>query len=174
MNIRVLFISDKLLDPDYRDMMRLPMEFVCFAIADGRMYTHEFKVNTFVAQGLKKHGNNKVYGAVYVLKDDFYHLRTLDSHYLCSMSVLHRNHTLDLSHRIIADVIPITFDSLQELDTLRYNELEPIKVEMYVGNLNHTKLKKRINQKRSRNYRVTNGVDENLLKQIRRVQGERT
>lgn len=150
------------------------MEFICFAIADGRMYTHEFKTNTFVAQGLRKHGNNKVYGAVYVLQDDYYHIRTLDSHYLCSMSVLHRNHALDLSHRIESEVIPITFDSLQELDRLLYNELEPIKVEMYVANLNHPKIKKRIEQKKSRNYRVVNGLDKNLIEQFRRVHSERT
>lgn len=163
----VLFISDKLLDPSYRELMRLPLDFICFATVDGKLYTTEFGKNTFVAQGTRKHGNNKVYGALYVLSNPDYHLRTLDSHYLCSMSALHKNHNLDTMHRVVGRATPIRFSTLEELDRLMYEEMEEIDVQMYVGNLNNPKVKRRVEQKVNWNFRVMNGVNKNLIKQWR-------
>lgn len=175
MKIKLLFISDKLMDQSFRDNLRLNLVFVSFAITDGRMYTYaRSKQRTFVVKGLRKHSNSVVYGAIYALHDDEFHIRTLDSYYLCSLSALHRNHTLDVTHRVVQRVIPIKFDTLDELDRLLYRELEPIEVEMYVGNQAHPTILKRIQQKKHINYRILNGVDKALLTQHREVQNERT
>lgn len=151
------------------------MEFVCFAITDGRMYTKYLKQGTFVVNGLRKHGNNKVYGAIYSLKDAYFHLRTLDALHNCSKSSLGRNHDLDMEHRVQAQANPILFSSLNELDRLLYKELESVTVEMYVGNLTHPTIKRRIEQREHNNFRVTNGINtESIIKQYRRVTNERT
>lgn len=116
------------------------MEFLCFAIADGRLYTHHKRRGTFNMRGMKEYGNSKIYGAVYSLKDPYFHLRTLDALHNCSKSSLGRNHDLDMEHRVQVNVNPILFDTINELDRLLYEELEDVTVEMYVGNPHHPKI----------------------------------
>lgn len=146
------------------------MEFLAFAIADGRMYTHHLKRGTFNIIGKRTHGNGKVYGAIYNIKDSYFHLRTLDALHNCSKSSLGRNHDLDMEHRVSVSVNPILFDTLDELDRLMYRELEEVNVEMYVGNPHHPKITERIQQKEHRNFRVTNGINaEEFIKQWRGI-----
>lgn len=168
----LVFVTNELLSPSKREQLKLPMEFICFAIADGRMYTYYLKRGTFNVKGLRAYGNDKLYGAVYSLKDPYFHLRTLDAMHNCSKSALGRNHALDMEHRVLSKVNPILFDNLGELDRLKYRELEEISVEMYVGNLNHPKINSRIQQIEHNNFRVTNGIDaENFINQWRGING---
>ena len=168
--MKLLFISDKLLDPDYRELSRLPVEFVCFAHTDGKMY--RINGNTVVAKGVGSHGNSVVYGAIFALNDEYYHIRTLDALFNCSLSGLGKNHSLDMQHRRRELVTPIQFNSIDELSRLMYRELEPIEVEMYVANNTHPTIQKRIERTQKFNYRIKDGINkEPFLKQHGRVTG---
>lgn len=156
--MRLLFVTNKLIEPSYRDELKLPMEFVCFAILKGKMYTH--KRDTFIIDWLWGDGNDVVYGAVYVLKDDYFHIRTVDALHNCTLSALGRNHPLDLQHRISANVKPIKFDSIDELVRLKYRELDPLRVEMYIGNRLNSTIQKRINRTQKINFRIKNGIQK--------------
>ena len=136
------------------------MTFITFAHTDGRMYTTHRNERTFVAKGVRQHGNSVVYGAVFLLPDPYYHIRTLDGMMLCSKSALGRNHDRDYMHRVVGSVTPIRFNTLDELNRLMYTEGEEIKVQQYVGNINHPEIKHRVSVKKVRNYSVSNGVDE--------------
>ena len=118
---------------------------------------------SFVVKDVGTHGNSVVYGAIYVLNDDYFHIRTLDGLYGCSKSIFGRNHQNDMTHRERAMVTPITFGSIDELNRLMYEELEPMEVEMYVGNKQHPTIKKRIERTQKFNYRIKNGVDEDAF-----------
>lgn len=152
----MLFLANKLIEPAYRNELKLPLEFVCFAIQKGKMYTH--KKDTFTVNWLWGDGNDVVYGAIYVLRDDFFHIRTVDAMHNCTLSALGYNHRLDLQHRVAIKVTPIAFNSIDELTTLRYRELEQIEVEMYIGNRHHPTILNRINRTQKSNYRVKNGI----------------
>lgn len=161
----VLFLSGVLMSPEKREELRLPLHFISFAITDGQMYTTHGKVDSFVAKGLRPHGNSVVYGGLYVLEDYHFHIRTLDAMYLCSKSALGQNHSLDTRHRIIDKCTLISFNTLDELNRLQYKELDTIPVEMYVGNTNHPDLTKRILRRHPYNHRIVNGVHEKYFLQ---------
>lgn len=148
------------MSPKKREELRLPLTFISFAHTSGQLFTTPRRADTFVAKGLRPHGNSVVYGGLYVLEDYHFHIRTIDAMYLCSRSALGQNHSLDTRHRIIDKCTPIQFDTLDELNRLQYKELEEIDVEMYVGNTNHPELTKRILRKRHYNHRIVNGVHE--------------
>lgn len=134
------------------------MDFVCFAHTDGKMY--RYNGNTFLVKGVGSHGNSVVYGALYVLHDEYYHIRTLDALFNCSLSGLGRNHKLDMQHRQREVITPIQFDSLDELSRLLYRELESVEVEMYVANKEHPIVQKRIRQTQKYNFRIKDGINK--------------
>lgn len=132
---------------------------------EGKLYRHFRKKGTFVVPN-HKHvwGNDVVYGALFVLNDFHYYIRTLDAYQGCSLSSLMRNHTYDIHHRIKTDITPITFSSVEDFCTLRYNEKQPIRAYAYVGNPNHPKLKHQL-QSRSR---ILDGLDKEHYKELLR------
>jgi hypothetical protein len=132
------------------------MTFVSVAIADGGLY--QFPHTHLNVTHKKMKGNNVIYGAIYVLHDDNFHIRTLDSFYLCSLSTLRRNHSLDLAHRVKQYVRPITFTSIDELSRLLYEEGESLQAEMYVANPKHPTTTRRIKRTPGLKYRQTNGI----------------
>jgi hypothetical protein len=161
------------LSPKTREQLRLPMTFVSFAITDGGLYKFPHTHLNVVHKKMK--GNNVVYGALYVLHDDNFHIRTLDSYYLCSLSTLRCNHNLDLSHRIKQEVRPITFSSIDQFSRLLYKEHEPILAEMYVANPKHPKTTQRTKHVPGLYYRQTNGLLwASYLQQLRGIQHDRT
>lgn len=116
------------------------------------------------------YGNNVVYGALYVLTDEFFHLRTLDAYHLCSLSSIGRNHDLDLTHRTKGPCTPIYFKSLDELDRLLYEEGQPIEAMYYVANPSHPTTQYRVRRITYANYRILNGIDvTNFKEQWRNV-----
>jgi hypothetical protein len=166
MNEQLFFISDKLLNPFIRKKMNIPLEFITFAIMEGVMYQQYRNTNTIVVRSSKQRwGNDVVYGAVFLLRDFHFYSRALDAYYLCSLSTLRKNHINDLNHRMVTSVTPITFHTIEELETLRYQEKETIKVSTYVGNTKHPKLTKRVHTPHT-HYRLVDGVNKTAMQAL--------
>jgi hypothetical protein len=76
-----------------------------------------------------------------------------------------RNHINDIQHRVTINVIPIYFDTLNDLATLKYQEgKESVETQTYVANPNHPKIKSRIGNHNS--YRIYDGIDAINFKQL--------
>ena len=159
-----------MLDPEYRKKLKLPAEFVCFAHTKGKLYRD--KSGTFLTDVLVGNGNDVVYGALYSLYDDYFHIRTLDSMRNCSLSSMGRNSVYDRQHRVRKVITLIKFDTLDEFSRLRYREIEDFEVEMYVGNTNHPEIKHRIERTQKFNFRIKDGLlPEQFKQQYREVKG---
>jgi hypothetical protein len=167
----LIFLYNELLNPlIYHDMMRLPLDFICFGIIDGKMYTHFRNKSVFVLpyNHLGKWGNTKIYGAVFTMRDFSFYIDLLDAYHISSKSRLKRNHSLDLHHRKTVDVTPIHFSSLDDLSRLKYRESEiTLKAETYLGNSTHPKIKDRYNNKII-SRRVIDGIDKYNFKELYR------
>ena len=155
--------------------MHLPLEFISFGITEGKMFTHWRKKDTFVAEHneelVKPHGNNVVYGGLFFCPDIQFYLPILDAYHVCSMSTLGKNHIKDYHHRKEKNIIPIYFNSLDELSRLKYREGKPIIAHTYVGNTHHPKIIPRIN-KYEISYRLVDGMEkENFKALFREVNG---
>ena len=146
---KLLFLSNELISPTKRDEMRLPLHFVTFAHIEAQMYTNVRNDGVINIIQERTWGNNVTYGAVFLLDDFDYHIRTLDAHHLCSLSSLRRNHVLDTQHRVELHATPISFDTIDDLERLLYEEREPVLVQAYIGNLNHPRIHRRIKSTRS-------------------------
>jgi len=165
----LLFLTNRLQNPQVYRQINLPLEFISFGIAEGKMYTHFRKRGAFVVQHDDKiairWGNSVVYGGLFYCPDIWYYLRILDGYHICSKSSLGSNHVNDLHHRITVDVTPIRFDTLDELVHLKYREGEPVKAYFYVGNLHHPKILSRVVcNKPSR--RVADGIEAEHFKTL--------
>lgn len=160
----LIFISNKMLG-SFRTHSKIPLEFISFAKTEGSMYWHNRNVDTFVLTERRRYANNYVYGAIFLITHFEFYIRQIDSYQACSLSALHVNHNRDLHHRVVRDVVPISFDTVDEFERVLYRERESIKCHMYVGNLKHPKIAKRLaSQKRS--YRIIDGVDKEPFKQL--------
>lgn len=149
------------------------MTFVCFAIFKGSLY--RFPHTSLNVAHRKPSGNKAVYGAIYDLKDDFFHIRTLDAYHLCTKDALGKNHKLDHAHRVHSKVYPIMFKSIEDLDRLIYKEEEPIDVQLYIANPNHPTTIKRVRRISGLNYRIYNGINARALsQQLEGIVHERT
>lgn len=131
------------------------------------MFKHFRNQGTFAIRHGGNWGNEVVYGAVYSLQDFDFHIRNLDSYHQCSKSYLGRNHINDIHIREKVLYTPIRFDNVDELERLKYWESKSYKVYAYFGNSKHPKIKQRLNKTAS--YRIVDGVDKSLIKQIREV-----
>lgn len=159
-NSELIFLSNELLDEEVRKFIKVPMEFITFAITDGKMYSHYNNNGVFFIQNGrdKNWGNTKVYGVVFLVKDYFFYSDLLDAYHVCSFNKIKRNHIRDIHHRVSIDVTPIKFDTIDELNRLQYREAKSIKVVSYIGNTNHPNINKRFLT--TKNYRKVNGVNE--------------
>lgn len=108
-----------------------------------------------------------VYGALFVLNDFHFHIRSLDAYYSCSLSTLLRNHTYDLHHREVVQATPITFSSQEEFCSLRYKEKQNIRAYAYLGNPTHPNIIKRTSSHISGS-RITDGLDKTHYKELLR------
>lgn len=165
----LFFFANELMTPRIRHKMHLPLHFVCFAHIRGKLYSmYDVKNNrgrTFVAKGTKQWGNNVVYGAIFVCHNLFFYKDILDAYNLCSMSTLQKNHHMDLSHRVELMATPINFSSLEDLSRLLYDEREPIKVQTYLANPNHPKIKQRITDMKHP-HRIISGINAKNFKEL--------
>jgi hypothetical protein len=169
MSTELLFISNELLSSRVRHLLRVPLEFISFAFIDGKMYNHVQNKGTFVVQQTSKRawGNDVVYGALFTLNDFHFHIRSLDAYFGCSLSALARNHAYDLHHRVAIPSTPITFSSVEEFCSLRYNEKHPITAYAYVGNPTHPNIIKRTSS-RINGVRIVDGLDKPHYKELLR------
>lgn len=162
---KLLFLSNEFCNPHWYRDMRLPLEFITFAFIKGKMYKHFRNDGTFVLQNQGRWGNDVVYGGLFLLKDFDFYIRILDAYHTCSLSTLQRNHTLDLHHRIITQATPISFQSIDELERLKYRERNCIDVQTYLGNSNHPKITQRLRNK-SMSYRIKDGINKLHFKEL--------
>lgn len=158
----LVFISNQLLDKELVKTLNVPLEPIAFAFIDGKMYKHYGNEGTFVLDYGKDWGNNVVYGIIYSIIDFHFYIHLLDSYHQCSKSLVGFNHPMDVHHRIEVQATPIHFDTLDEFSRLKYRESEPLSVNAYHGNLNHPRIKQRLNKTVS--YRITDGIDPNFIK----------
>lgn len=165
---QLIFLSDKLIEPATQRLLNIPLHFITFAHIDGMLFNLPRNTGTFVSREGNPHGNNVVYGALFLLQDFGFHIRTLDSMSLCSLSTLRRNHSLDTQHRVTVQATPISFSSIDELERLLYVEGEPINVHTYIGNLNHPKINHRVANRNRRYYRITDGINADSFLQLYR------
>lgn len=152
--------------PDKQNELKLPLTFVCFAILRGSLY--KFPHTSLNVTHKKPFGNSAVYGAVYILQDDYFHIRTLDAYHLCTKDALGDNHKLDHAHRLHVQVNPILFKTMEDLDRLIYDEMESIDVQAYVANPKHPTTNKRVRRNNGTNYRIYNGIVAQAFKQQHR------
>lgn len=154
--MKLLFLASKEIDPHIREDLRLPMDFVSFAIMKGKMF--RFKREIYVADWVSGDGNYVVYGALYALSDDYFHIRTLDAMHTCSLSALGRNHDLDVRHRRKVKVNLIRFSSFDNLLKLKYDELDEFEVEAYIANIQHPTVQHLMSATQHYNFRVKSGI----------------
>lgn len=130
------------------------------------MYKQWNAKDTFIIQDEKQRwGNNIVYGGLFLLRDFHFYIRNLDALHTCSLSLLGRNHDLDMEHRKLLPVIPISFDDVEEFVSLRYKENESILANVYVGNPKHPKIQQRVVKSR----RISQGINDHYIHLIREV-----
>lgn len=166
----LIFLTNHLMTKSKLRELKIPMTFVCFGYVEGMLFRHyAHNQSTFVlAEHRYKSGNTVVYGALYHLNDAFHYARILDALMRCSLSSMSLNHPLDLHHRIIADITPITFDTLEEFDLLLYKESdESVKAYTYVANPIHPEIEYRMKKvKYKRTFRISNGVEAKSFIQL--------
>ena len=154
----LLFIYNELMDYDVYYDMKLPLEFICFGITDGKMYKH-FRNNSIFILPLgndKLWGNSKIYGALFLCRDINFYINILDAYHACSKDKLRRNHIKDIHHREEVLVTPIYFNTLDDLSRLKYREGNEVIATTYFGNPNHPKIKQRFVT--TKNYRIVDGI----------------
>lgn len=167
---QLIFLSNELLNPKLQKQLHLPLEFVSFGIVkNARMYSHYKETKrTFITinDNLKKWGNTVVYGAIFTCTDFNFYARLLDSYHLCSFSVLYKNHICDLHHRTQVPVNILYFNTLDDLNMLKYKESqETFNMQIYIGNINHPKISQRINSVKT-SYRIISGIDAINFKEL--------
>jgi len=167
----LIFLTNCLLNPFHYKQLNLPLEFIAFGITEGKMYKHFNNTGTFTVpiNSNKRWGNSVVYGGIFFCPDMDFYLHILDAYHICSFNTLGKNHIKDLHHRITSYIIPIYFNTLEELSKLQYKEGDKIPAYMYVGNVKHPKIAKRI-YKPFVSYRIEDGIDvkhfKNLYKEL--------
>ncbi len=110
--------------------------------------------------------NSVVYGALFLCKDFDFYARILDSYHLCSLSTLLRNHPYDELHRTNVPVRPIYFNTLDELQYLKYIEgTDNIAAQTYIANIDHPKIKQRMNTANN-SHRITSGINAVSFKKL--------
>jgi len=146
--------------------MKLPLQFITFAIAEGKMYKHYHNPSNFILDldETKRWGNDVIYGALFLCKDFEFYATILDAYHVCSLSTLATNHTNDIHHRGEVGVTPISFESLDDLSRLKYEEKQPVKAQIYKGNIKHPKISSRVYANNP--YRIIDGIDAKNFKEL--------
>ncbi len=158
----LVFLTNRLQNPQVYKAMNLPLEFITFGIAEGKMYAHLYRKGAFVVPPdvRNRWGNSVVYGGLFHCPDLWYYLRVLDAYMACSKTTLGMNHPRDMHHRIIKDVTPIRFNTLDELARLKYREgTQPFQAHTYEGNLQHPSVHRRVYANPARSYRIKSGIE---------------
>lgn len=163
MFIDLIFLSNELMNPSWQRELRVPLEFINFGFVEGKMYYMPQRKSTFNLVDVQdKWGNTVIYGAFFLIRDYHYYIRALDAYMFCSKSALGRNHVYDMQHRINVEGTQIAFRTTEDFCKLKYQEVQSIVCEMYVGNTSHPKLNHRLTHR----HRVTDGLDTHNFKEL--------
>ncbi len=171
----LIFIYNNLLNPHTIDKLKLPLTFISYAIAKGKMYKH-FKIkDTFLLSfgENRQWGNQVIYGALFLCDNFEFYSRVLDAYHMCSMSTMKMNHIKDLHHRVTYTTSPIYFKTLEDMYRLKYREDDAIQAITYVGNTNHPNIYKRLTSKKlnpdtnkGNSYRIEKGIDRKNFEKL--------
>jgi hypothetical protein len=111
------------------------------------------------------YGNKVVYGSAFYCSEEPYLVKVLDSAHSCFY-----NHELSMQFKQVTNIYPIQFNSIADLDVLKYTESEPIQGVAYFGNYKHKRIYRRMQKNvPSARYRITNGCNKvyvDVLKQL--------
>jgi hypothetical protein len=147
-------LSDK-----WQKKSKLPLQFISFAYMRGKLYRIE---DNYIGIDFtsKKHkwNDDKVYGALFLLDESEFYLRTLDGIMGCSLTSLRENHIMDYMHRQKVEITPIHFKNIIEFAQLNYEEKEEIKCFAYIGNMDNKFIQNKVNN--TYQNRIKCGYDE--------------
>lgn len=132
---QLVFLYNELLDENKQKLAKLPLEFICFAYVKGAvMYEKRGNYYAVRKEDITPTKYNKVYGALYILENTEYTLRTLDAIMTCSKSFVGYNHPRDIMHQHKAKARPIHFKTVEQFLKMKYNEGEELEVLTYFAN----------------------------------------
>lgn len=156
---QVIFLYNYMLNDKWQNKSKLPLTFLSFGFMKGKVYRIE---DNYIAidSTSKKHkwNDDRVYGAFYILDNSEFYMRVLDGIMGCSLTSLHKNHTMDYMHRKKVPITPIYFDSITEFAQLLYKEKDEIECISYVGNMENRFISYKVNN--THRNRISNGMDE--------------
>lgn len=159
----LVFISDELLTPKMFQILRVEQSFITFAIATGKMYKNYKKTFVTEINGARRWGNENVFGAIFSIPNNAYYSRKVDSYYICSLSALRTNHKMDFNHRKLTTVIPIQFNTLQEVSNHTYTLGAEVECWAYYANLQNQGV---INTMKNERSRIIEGCNTKSFKEL--------
>lgn len=169
----LVFLYDKMLHPEERAKLKLPLRFLGFAYIDSALYMMKSKTphisrwTTYygASKSIRRLTNTKVFGAVFLLEHDFINLAYLDAFYGCSKASLGKNNINDLYHREKTNAAMIGDVTIANIKEERYKVLNDVSVDAYYANEIHPKFANRI-------YNVRHRVSERMNSEAYEAQYE--
>lgn len=159
----LVFLTNNLQSPSTRRKYLLQAEPIGIGILHAKMYNQ--RGDTFCAETSNKaFGNSVVYGTLYHIKNFEHFKLALDAYHDCSLSLIGREHVLDLQKRVERDIILINPRDTDSLLNLDYMEKTTVKSHVYLANTTHQTISKKINCTNSV-YRVQSGLCQSLITQ---------
>lgn len=161
---KLIFLADKLQNPDKLRDFRLPAHFIEPGILkNAKMYKakgHSNYDDVFIAKDTlnTSKGNKVVYGSLFLCSYWEVYRNVLDAYYGCSLSNLGVNHDRDYSHRVTEKITPISFETLDDLVHLNYMEKKEVLCECYLGNPNHPDIAKKVNNPKHTHHKIKSNI----------------
>ena len=165
----LLFITNDLQNSERRKQALLPFTYVGQGYMKGKMYRCNGNVVN-AEPPTQRRGNRVIYGTVYFVENADHYMRALDALHDCSMFLLGKNHELDLQWREERDIVLIDFTSIDDFVNLRYTERTTVTANVYLANIKHPTIQKRIYDKNNV-HRIQSGVHKAFIKQWEETHG---
>lgn len=134
---------------EFLDKMKIAYAPVGYVMFTGALYVYwnEYWALPYSSEIKQHKGFDKVYAKLYVIQDEFY-MKQLDAYHRCSLSMLRKNHIMDLSHRVRVPCIPIAFDDINSFMNLDYEEGDTVQIQTYIANPYNELMKEMIKKNR--------------------------
>ena len=165
----LIFLTGNMQNPAIQEKFCLQLTYVNSAIMFGKMYRNGRETFNAIPNN-KRQGNRVVYGSLYFEKHFEHYIRVLDAMHDCSLSLIGKNHTLDKQHRVLHDVTTLSFESISNLMDLRYTEDATTQAYVYLANIKHPKIAKKINDENNV-YRIQSGIHKAFVSQWEATHG---
>ena len=143
---KLIFLTSNAMSPRTIKAARIPLQFISFGYAEGRLATkHRELDDTILIYKPKEQPlyGDIAYGALFVLEDYEFHIPVLDALMGCTEAItagLYQH----VNIRVDVNVVPIAFNSLDEFRRLIYTEKDLISATTYYANPNHITIINRI------------------------------